>query len=120
MRGICLEEEINSLDNLRRVYSESHVGQSTIYVELSRTLPNHLVDQMWDKVRARVERVPMPAPNLKPIVRDEFGDESVMLLAVYQVPKEGESEVDPAHRYSHRDLEIFSTRLQDELRLVDG
>ncbi|MHC4938503.1 MAG: efflux RND transporter permease subunit [Planctomycetota bacterium] len=115
-----LEEEISSLENLRRVYSETYVGQSTIFVELSRTLPNDQVKQMWDDVRSRVDRVPMPAPHLKPIVMDEFGDESVMLFAVYQKPAEGESEVDPANRYSYRDLEIFANRLQDELRLLDG
>jgi multidrug efflux pump subunit AcrB len=115
-----LEEEISSLENLRRVYSETFVGQSTIFVELSRTLPNNRVKQMWDEVRARVERVPMPAPHLKPIVMDEFGDEAVMLFALYQKPAEGETEIQPEHRYSHRDLEIFSDRLQDELRLLDG
>ncbi|MEM8886257.1 MAG: efflux RND transporter permease subunit, partial [Planctomycetota bacterium] len=115
-----LEAEINSLPNLRRVYSETRVGQSTVYVELSRTLPNDQVSQMWDQVRARVDRVPMPSPGLRPIVIDEFGDESVMLFAVYQKPDAGEEEVAGSKRYTFRDLEIFADRLQDELQLVPG
>ena len=81
-----LEEEINTLDGIRWVRSETMVGRSAIYVELDRPTPGDAVEQMWDKVRSRVDRVPMPEPNLKPIVIDDFGGTNIMLLALYQVP----------------------------------
>ena len=115
-----LENEINALDGIRWVRSETTVGRSAVYVELERSTPGSEVAQMWDKVRSRVDRVPMPEPNLKPVVIDDYGDTNIMLLAVHQVPLSGESEVREENRYSFRDLEIFATRLKDDLKLLDG
>ncbi|MHC4932174.1 MAG: efflux RND transporter permease subunit, partial [Planctomycetota bacterium] len=115
-----LENEINTLDGIRWVRSETTVGVSAIYVDLDRPTPGHLVEQMWDKVRSRVDRVPMPDPSLKPVVIDDFGDTNIMLLALHQVPLPGEEEVREANRYSPRDLEIFADRLKDDLKLVKG
>jgi multidrug efflux pump subunit AcrB len=115
-----LEEEINTLDGIRWVRSETTVGVSAIYVDLDRPTPGHLVEQMWDKVRSRVDRVQMPDPSLKPVVIDDFGDTNIMLLALHQVPLPGEAEVREANRYSPRDLEIFADRVQNDLKLVPG
>ena len=68
-----LEAEINTLDGLRWIYSETTVGVSAIYVELDKSTLGNRVDQMWDKVRSRVERVPMPDPSVTPVVIDDFG-----------------------------------------------
>jgi len=115
-----LEEEINNLEGLRWIYSESVVGSSSVFVELSRDTNPDDVDQMWDAVRARVERVPMPDAGIKPIVIDDFGDESIFLAAVHQIPTAGETAIREENRYSPRDLEIFAERLRDELQLLDG
>ncbi|MHC4342886.1 MAG: efflux RND transporter permease subunit, partial [Planctomycetota bacterium] len=115
-----LENEINTLDGIRWVRSETTVGTSAIYVDLDRPTPGHLVEQMWDKVRSRVDRVPMPDPSLKPVVIDDFGDTNIMVLALYQTPLPGETEVKEENRYSERDLEIFADRLQSDLKLVEG
>jgi len=115
-----LEDEINSLDGIRWVRSETTVGASAIYVDLDRSTAGADVAQMWDKVRSRVERVPMPDPSLKPVVIDDFGDTNIMVFALYQEPPPG-GDVIPEHsRYSPRDLEIFADRLKNELKLVDG
>ena len=102
-----IEDEVNQLDGVRWVRSESSVGRSAVFVELARAMPGGEVEQMWDKVRSRVERVRMPEPGMVPLVIDDFGDTNVMVLALYQRPLPGDTEVRPENRYSPRDLEIF-------------
>ena len=115
-----LEEEINTLDGIRWVRSETTMGRSAVYVELDRATPGDAVEQMWDKVRSRVDRVPMPEPGIKPIVIDDFGDTNIMLMALYQAPLPGEKEVKDENRYTNRELDIFSDRLKDEIKLLNG
>ena len=115
-----LEEEINTLDGIRWVRSDTTVGNSAIYVELDRPTPGNEVEQMWDKVRSRVDRVPMPDPGLKPVVIDDFGDTNIMVFALYQTPLPGEDAIRPENRYSPRDLEIFADRLKNDLKLLPG
>ncbi|GJQ60724.1 MAG: efflux RND transporter permease subunit [Candidatus Scalindua sp. AMX11] len=115
-----LEEEINTLDGIRWVRSETSIGRSAVYVELDRTTPGDAVEQMWDKVRSRVDRVPMPEPGIKPVVIDDFGDTNIMLMALYQIPLPGEDRVRDEDRYSYRELDIFSNRLKDEIKLLTG
>ncbi|MEO0650089.1 MAG: efflux RND transporter permease subunit, partial [Planctomycetota bacterium] len=115
-----LEDEVNQLDGIRWVKSETSVGRSAIFVELDRATPGADVPQMWDKVRSRVERVRMPAPGIEPLVIDDFGDTNVMVLGLYQTPLPGDEQILEENRYSPRDLEVFATRLKDELKLVPG
>ena len=113
-----LEEEINTLDGIRWLRSETSMGRSAVYVELDRPTPGDAVEQMWDKVRSRVNRVPMPEPSIKPTVIDDFGDTNIMLMALYQVPLSGEDIIKPENRYTYRELDIFSERLKDEVKLL--
>lgn len=115
-----LEREINSLDGIRWVRSENTPGRSAIFVDLDRDTPGADVLQMWDKVRARVNKVQMPDPSIVPIVNDEFGDTNVMLTAVHQIPLEGEDGIREEDRYTPREMEVFSERLADDLKLVPG
>lgn len=115
-----LENEVNGLDGIRWVRSETTVGNSSVFVELDRATPGSQVEQMWDKVRSRVARVRMPEPGIKPLVIDDFGDTNIMVLALHQVPLPGEQEVREEHRYSMRRLEIFAQQLRDEFKLLDG
>ena len=62
----------------------------------------------------------MPEPQITPLVNDDFGDTSVILFAVYQQPMPGQSAIDPQHAYSDRELDIFSDRVRDALRLLPG
>ena len=115
-----LEEEINTLNGIRWVRSETSMGRSAVYVELDRQTPGDAVEQMWDKVRSRVQRVPMPEPDIKPVVIDDFGDTNIMLMSLYQVPLPGEDKIRDENRYTCRELDIFSDRLKDELKLLTG
>ena len=115
-----IEEEVNTLDGIRWVRSETSMGRSAVYVELDRPTPGAAVEQMWDKVRSRVKRVPMPEPDIKPVVIDDFGDVNIMIMALYQVPLPGEGIIKSENRYTHRELDIFSERLKDEVKLLTG
>jgi len=115
-----LEEELNEMDGLRWIYSESTIGSSSVFVELGRDTAAEDVEQQWDQVRARVAKVRMPDPSIHPVVIDDFGAESVFLVAVHQAPMPGEEKIREENRYSPRDLEIFATRLRDELKLLEG
>lgn len=115
-----LEESLDQLDEVDIVRSTTKLGMSTIYVDAEDWVSAERIDNVWDKVRARVRRVPMPEQGIVPDVNDEFGDTSILLLAVYQVPLEGESTIPDEQRYTLRDLDVISERIKDELRLIDG
>jgi len=115
-----IEEAIDNMEEVRLIRSTSSSEQSVIFVELEEWLPGAKIDDAWDRVRARVKNVPMPDPAIVPIVNDEFADSSIILFAVHQKPVEGQSSIDPKYAYSDRELDIFSDRIRDELRLLPG
>jgi len=115
-----IEEAVDRIDDVDIVHSSTITGMSTVYVDAEDSVSAEVIDNVWDKVRAYVARVEMPEPGLVPVVNDEFGDTSIILFSVYQTPLPGESEIDPEHRYSLRQLDVISENIKDELRLVDG
>nr|WP_261344983.1 efflux RND transporter permease subunit [Lignipirellula cremea] len=115
-----LEEAIDSIEEVKEVYSTTINGLSTIYVDAEDTVSPDRIDNVWDKVRARVQLVKMPASNLEPRVNDEFGDTAVILFAVHQKPMPDVGKISDEHRYSYRQLDQISERIKDELRLIDG
>ncbi|MCA8987947.1 MAG: efflux RND transporter permease subunit, partial [Planctomycetaceae bacterium] len=115
-----LEEAVDSIEEVDVVRSTTTVGLSTIYVDLDDSTPADAIQNVWDKVRARIDKVPMPEEGLKPIVNDEFGDTAVLLLAIHQIPLNGAEQIDDQNRYSFRELEDFADLVKDELRLLDG
>ena len=115
-----LEEVLDGLEEVEKIRSTTINGLSTIYVDLEDDVPVDAIQNVWDKVRAKVELVQMPADNIRPVVNDDFGDTSVLVLAIYQKPLEGEAEVRETLRYSARDLEVFTDTIKDSIRLLDG
>ena len=113
-----LEEELDSIEEVDFLNSETTNGQSVIYVNLDDNVPPREIKQVWDKVRAKVDLVQMPDASVRPVVNDEFGDTTVLLLGVYQTPLENESQIRPEHRYSPRDLEVFADQVRDAIRLL--
>lgn len=113
-----LEEAINSIEEVEHVRSTSTNGLSEIYVDALETVTPDGIDNVWDKVRARVGRVAMPEPGITPIVNDEYGDTSVLVACVYQTPLPGEDEIREENRYTLRELDLFSEQLRDSLRLL--
>ena len=115
-----LEEAIDSIEEVDYLKSETINGQSVIFVNLEDRLHPSGIQQVWDKVRAKVNDVPMPAEGIRPYVNDEFGDTTILLLGIYQVPMEGKDEIDEDHVYSARQLEIYADTVRDALRLLPG
>lgn len=115
-----LEEAIDGLEEVKLIRSTSSTGLSVIFVELEDSLPGSKTDDTWDKVRARIKNVAMPDPDLEPVVNDEFGDTNIILFAVHQAPLSRAETDEPAKIYSLRELDIFSERVRDALRLMPG
>lgn len=115
-----LEEALDSIEEIDYLNSETTNGQSIIYVNLDDFVPPNEIQQVWDKVRAKVELVEMPADGVRPVVNDEFGDTTILLLGIYQVPREGSDAVEDQYRYSPRELEIHTDAVRDAIRLLPG
>ncbi|MEM8944977.1 MAG: efflux RND transporter permease subunit [Planctomycetota bacterium] len=115
-----LEEVLDGIEEVEKLDSTTITGQSTINVTVEDAVPPDSIDNVWDKVRARVELVEMPEPSLRPVVNDEFGDTTIFLLAIHQTPTHGRDEIREQDRYSFRQLEVFADRVRDALRLLPG
>ncbi|WP_153555146.1 efflux RND transporter permease subunit [Roseimaritima sediminicola] len=115
-----IEQQLVSIAEVDHLRSTTVTGRSTVFVEVNDRVPPDKIQQVWDKVRSRVEAAAMPEPSIKPVVNDEFGDTAVLVLAVHQVPVGDETEIRPQDRYTPRQLEQFGETLQEELRLVPG
>ena len=112
-----LEEALDSIEEVDYLKSDTTTGQSIIFVNLEDRLPPSSIQQVWDKVRAKVATVPMPAPGVRPIVNDDFGDTAVLVMGLYQVPLKGATAVDPSVVYSPRRLEVYAETVRDSIRL---
>jgi len=115
-----IEQSVTSIEEVDITRSTTLTGQSTVFVDLEDDVSTAEIQNVWDKVRARVELVQMPADNIRPIVNDEFGDTTVLLLAVHQVPSNGRPAVRKEDEYTPRQLEEFAEDIQDSLRLLPG
>lgn len=115
-----LEESIESLEEIDKITSTTINGLSTINVDLDDSIRVSDIQNVWDKVRAQVALVPMPDKSVRPVVNDQFGDTTVLLLAIYQKIPPGQTEVHPFNRYSPRDLEDFADILRESFRIIPG
>jgi multidrug efflux pump subunit AcrB len=113
-----IEEAVDSIDEVDLVYSTTTTGISTVFIDADETVSSDKIDNVWDKVRARMKRVQMPEPGIEPDVNDEFGDTYVLLMAIYQKPVPGQDEIE--NPYSYRDMDIISDKIKEQLRLLPG
>ena len=111
-----IESALDGLEEVDKIESTTINGFSSVFVDLTNSVAVSDIQNVWDKVRARVQLVEMPSPQVRPIVNDDFGATAVMLLAVYQKPLPGQTEVDPRVQYTPRELELFAERIQDSAR----
>ncbi|HDZ21864.1 hypothetical protein LCGC14_0225940 [marine sediment metagenome] len=113
-----LEKAISTIEDLRieKFRSTTTRGQSVIYAELSATMSADKISETWEKVRAKVEqaRQELPKDIVGPIVNDDFGDPSVMLLAIHE---KGRGKM---QRYTMRDIEIYADYIYDAISLLPG
>ena len=115
-----LEETLDGIEEVDKLRSTTTNGLSTIFVDLNDDIAPAAIQNVWDKVRAKVDLVEMPDPDIKPVVNDEFGDTAVLVLGIYQVPLADEFAGRQQRKYSPRDLEIYADQIRDRLRLIEG
>ncbi|MEL7500439.1 MAG: efflux RND transporter permease subunit [Planctomycetota bacterium] len=115
-----IESSLDGLEEVDKLESTTINGLSTVYVDLTEDVPVAAIQNVWDKVRAKVDLVEMPTDRIRPIVNDDFGDTSVMVVAIYQRPLEGQAQVDDRVRYTPREMEVFAERIRDSARLLPG
>lgn len=115
-----LEEKLDTIEEVEKLRSTTITGQSTINVTVEDSVSPDAIQNVWDKVRARVEQVKMPDASIRPNVNDEFGDTAILLLAIYQTPSHERNQIREQDRYSFRELEVFTDRVRDALRLLPG
>lgn len=115
-----IEESLDGLEEVEDLRSKTTNGLSVIYVDLDDDIAPKDIQNVWDKVRAKVDLVRMPDPDIRPVVNDEFGDTAVLVLGIYQTPPEGQTEIRPDYRYSPRQLEQYADQVKDSLRLLPG
>jgi multidrug efflux pump subunit AcrB len=115
-----LERAIARISEVNKIASTTINGLSTINVDGEDSITKATIDNVWDKVRSEVELVRMPSQSVRPVVNSNFGDTSILVMGIYQVPLPGESEVHPEHQYSPRQLEVFADQVRAAIRLLDG
>ena len=107
-----LEDVIYGIEEVDELSSTSQTGYSRINITLEDSVTE--VDQVWDEVRAKVDKVraQLPTGCGKPNVNSDFGDVTALCLALYQDTQGG-----PAP-YSYRDLELYADEVERVLKEV--
>ena len=103
-----LEESIQSLGELYYLKTENRAGLSKITVYVKKEIRADEMQQLWDKLRRKVDDVQskLPADAGPSVVNDDFGD---VLGVFYGLTGEG---------YSYRELEDQAKLIKNELLKV--
>ena len=103
-----LEESIQSLGELYYLKTENRAGLSKITVYVKKEIRAEEMQQLWDKLRRKVNNVQskLPAGAGPSVVNDDFGD---VLGVFYGLTGEG---------YSYRELEDQAKLIKNELLKV--
>jgi multidrug efflux pump subunit AcrB len=80
-----LEEKLNELEAVEEIESQSHFGVSIIHITL-RPAPESVVEQQWDKLRARIAGAELPAGCQSPVLDTDFGDTITLLFGITSPP----------------------------------
>jgi multidrug efflux pump subunit AcrB len=104
-----IEEGVRNVDEVKEIRSVSVLGSSTVYVQLHDRYFD--LDQIWDKVRNELDKVSsqLPEGTQTPFVNDNFGDVSILTVALQADKGVGMAE-----------LFDIAQHARDELYLVSG
>ena len=105
-----LENIIRQLPDVHTLSSASMPGISQIKVEMDKEMDIRNVDQLWDKLRRKVEDAHplLPQGASPPRVYDDYGDVFGITLMVM------------GDNYDYSELKQYVDGLQRELELIDG
>ncbi len=102
-----IEEAVQSLGQVKEIYSTSQDGLSVVYVDIQDTYTSEELPQIWDELRRKVNDVqgklpPGAGPSL---VNDDFGDVYGVFFAL------------TGSDYSYAELKDYAEYLKKELLL---
>lgn len=80
-----LEKKISELESLEKIKSESRAGISLIQIEI-KSAPQGRLDVEWDKLRAKLNEVSLPAGAGKPHLDADFGLPKTLVFAIASEP----------------------------------
>jgi multidrug efflux pump subunit AcrB len=105
-----LETTIQTMGQLKRVWSISEPGKSTIRVVIQDHYDKKTLPQVWDELRRKVNDVQkdLPPGTSTSVVFDEFGDVYGIFAAVF------------GDGYSFAELKEYAKAMRRELLLVEG
>jgi len=103
-----LAEAIQSIPEMKEVRATSMEGQSIIHAEVAFQHPD--LPQIWDELRNKVEEasIQLPQGAGEPIINDEFGDVSVITLALQ------------SDEFDMFELGDLAEHIREQLYTVDG
>ncbi|HED31234.1 MAG TPA: efflux RND transporter permease subunit [Prosthecochloris aestuarii] len=104
-----IEESIQSMDQIKEIYSTSEEGVSYVYVDMQDHYTSSELPQIWDELRKKVNQASslLPPGAAAPIVNDDFGDVYGLYFALT-----GEGR-------SYAELKEYANVLKKELLLCD-
>lgn len=105
-----IEEAAQAADEVKTIYSTTRAGLSMVYVDLYEYNKTDKVQQLWDILRRKVERVQAELPpGAGPSeVYDDYSDVYGIFLAV------------TGDGFSNAEIEDYVSFLKREITLVDG
>ena len=80
-----IERKISELQSIEEIKSQSRPGVSSMTVKLRPASIAH-IDQEWDKLRAKLLEVPLPAGARAPFLNTDFGNTITLLFALTSEP----------------------------------
>lgn len=109
-----LEKVIKEINEVKTIRSSSRTGASIINVELVDSVDD--VDQFWDEVRNKVEKVRLPKGCSRPFVDGDFGEIYVVVLNLFQTPAAGQESIERA--YTPREMQLMAEAIEDEIKTL--
>ncbi len=106
-----ISREIQSMNGVYKIKSESMFGLSKITFELQPSLSASIIPQKWDELRRKVLNIQPQLPNgaSTPTVGDDFGD----VFGIYYGLTAGEG-------FSYEELRDWSQRIKTQIVTADG
>jgi len=80
-----IERKISELQSIEEIKSESRPGVSALTIKLLPA-PEASIEQQWDKLRAKLQEVPLPQGAHPPYLNTDFGNTVTLLFGLVSPP----------------------------------
>ncbi len=105
-----IERKLQEIKEIDTLTSESRAGMSTVTIEIKAKYWSDALPQIWDTLRRKIRDIEtqLPPGAGRPIINDDFGDVSGLLLAV------------TSDGFAYKELRDYAEDLERHLSLVEG